>query len=264
MSRPQITPENGPAIYKFYLNHPSKYSRYGQMAMSQIWRPRTLWAPGVEDATRQQLGAGKALLWTANHRNHHDQYIVAAAGYREEALDRTVGNYWVAVRPDLAEHPIKRLPIDGMGSIPVYRYKDFLDKDGNPNQRLLTYQKKLTESFFETTVARSERGEMGFMFFQGERDKAETGQLEKGKLGIGEIATRIDGELDPAILVSGFHYPTFRGTNKKNRLRPTMVMGALLTDLPNDPREVIDLIVPHMQSAMDWAKEITPELIYSK
>jgi len=126
MGNPEVSLDNYEAVYEYYRSHQQNrfVAKLAYAALALKYRPRVRYAPGAEAALKTLLERKTQLVVAVNHLTESDQFTLAATAWRTP-LRRVIGRTRVLAKDELFVDPSQRKKIDMMGSIPVFRSKNY-------------------------------------------------------------------------------------------------------------------------------------------
>ncbi len=251
MGRPQVTLENYEEVYRFYKDYrPTKLTAWilsGGLGLK--FRPSVHFAPGAEERVDEIIKSGRPLVIASNHLLDTDPRIIAAAAARESVLRRLVGNTFIPSKSPIFYSPdpsvkqrFEKYAVDGLGAIPVYREKDFMN-----DEAALKMVRKTLRPFMDVSVGRLNQGMNMAIFPEGERNEADPEKVQPLFSGIGSMVCRVSKVEQPAVLPWAIWY-TEEGMQK-----PIVWIEQPSDERFTKPREVSDWLHPQMQTALDRA-----------
>lgn len=254
MKRPPVTLENYVNVYDFYKSY--EPSRLGTLmlygALGAAFSPHVVYGDTVRPQIDEALGKNRPLVIVANHTRDIDPCIMASTLIRQPSLRPLMGNTFIPAKSPIFHDLIKsprflnyglRRAVDGLYAIPVFRGKDYGDK----NPTLVPASKRL----LDTCIAKLNLGDHMAILGEGERNTKDPTKVQKIQAGVGVMVCRVSEVEQPALLPMGIYY----GEDKEYGRRPTVYFGDLSTEPFGNRRDVINWLQIELQNSVDAAVE---------
>ncbi|HEY5857533.1 MAG TPA: lysophospholipid acyltransferase family protein [Aldersonia sp.] len=240
MPKPEVTLENGDAVYDYYLDHHQKrwQAKAAYALLARRYRPRVGYADGAKEQLKALVASGRRLLIAINHLSEKDPYTLAAAAWRSP-LRPIIGRARVLAKDELFLDPKVRRRVEMMGAIPVFRGKNYGIRTVNAaGQRMM-----------DVCATRMARGDDIAVFPEGTCNDVDPTQVQPIGSGIGHIAFRAHKlGVDPALVFLGLSYGG--GTDVRSA---SYWFEAPVTDVPAKPAEITRVVRDGLQRALDGA-----------
>lgn len=248
MKRPDVRIDNYKEVFDFYQTHQQNKvgARLGYAALSKLFHPRIRYEDGAREQLEELVANDTSLIIATNHLTYRDQYPAAAAAW-QTSLREKVGHMRVLGKDELF-HGAKRPFIDMMGTVPVFRSKNY--------DPLLT--KEAGNYMTNAMAERLAHGDTVAILPEGTCNVDHPERLLPIRTGIGHMARRaVELDANLAIVTMGISYgDKLRGTHDTDVKNALVYINSPVVDIPDNALEVVEAVRANLQDAVDNANEL--------
>lgn len=241
MGNPEVSLDNYEAVYEYYRSHQQNrfVAKLAYAALALKYRPRVRYAPGAEAALKTLLERKTQLVVAVNHLTESDQCTLAATAWRTP-LRRVIGRTRVLAKDELFVDPSQRKKVDMMGSIPVFRSKNYGLRAVSDAGRVM----------MDVAAERLGNGDCLAIFPEGTCNTEDPTRLQHVNSGIGHIVARAEKlGCSPALVSIGINYGPVAGDVKA----ASVFVGMPVTELPDKPMDIARTVQADLQVAVNGA-----------
>ena len=254
MKTTEIISDNHVEVYNYFGNEKMHtfIPWFAEKLVTKFIDP-TVYADDAIDFITKSYESNTPIIIASNHVRYHDQNVALAAFSKIPELNaHTLGNTFILGKSPYFKHPLSRYYHQYANVAPVFRPEDIEKElsDTDKRTRLL----RASESMFNMSVKRLNRGENLLIFPEGTRNRNDWRKNMDIKAAIGNIASKgWEYGMHFGILPVGIAY---ENKNLRSLKNPVVYFGQPILPRDDKPRRVAVTLADAMQECTDTAYEL--------